>query len=124
MKNVTNEVCLEIISTESGIGINAHADSDESSRDGVFLRWQSLEKIKAYNRDLLTTDLVCLGLYTSESDFLEINEEMIGFGNLVESLPKSLPGFPDQQEWWEKIVKPAFAANSTKLWQRTGEQDV
>ncbi len=49
---------------------------------------------------------------------IEISEDMTGFTELMDSLPKHIPGFPRLDQWRPKIVHPPLATNLTTLWQK------
>jgi hypothetical protein len=88
------------------------------SERGVWeLRWDEVEEVYAFKRDLLTTDLICLAFKKSGADLIfEINEEMAGYQDMMELLPHRLPGF--SREWFAAVAYPAFAANHQVIWKK------
>jgi hypothetical protein len=50
--------------------------------------------------------------------WLEVNEEMKGWVQLIQQLPLHLPGFPDTEDWIPAVTLPAFATNEKTLWHR------
>lgn len=79
--------------------------------------WESIEEIRAYKRDLLTVDLICWGFcFPGEEYMIEVNEEMVGFKQLVKTAEKRFE--INQDDWWSKVAYPAFATNMTVIWQR------
>ena len=79
------------------------------------VKWERVRLIDAFKRDLFTVDLICLRFYEQGEGLpVEVNEEMDGFGPLVDALPMKFEGF--DQAWWDKVAKPAFATNLTELW--------
>ena len=50
-----------------------------SGHDLFHVLWANVHEIRAYKRDLLTTDLVCLSFRDTETDeWWEVHEEMAG----------------------------------------------
>lgn len=79
----------------------------------ISIEWTSIRSIKAYKRDLITSDLVCLQIeFGSEPHYLDISEEWCGFTNLSESLVQRF-AFP--ADWQEVVIQPPFASNETIL---------
>jgi len=81
------------------------------------LSWKDIEKIHAFKRDLLTTDLICLAFEKSGTEeWYEINEEMSGYNDLLEALQNHLSGFA--LVWVLDTTLPAFATNHKVIWER------
>jgi hypothetical protein len=81
------------------------------------LQWQNVNGVVACKRDLITSDLICVG-FSSPDGGIEVNEEMKGWQAFVEVLPTHLPGVPPYAEWWARVAQPPFATNATKLFSR------
>ena len=82
-----------------------------------YVRTDEIIAIVAYKMDQIVADLICCDVFTrSGKDELvrTVHEEMQGFDMLMRSFA-SLPGF--DQEWWPKVVQPAFAKNRTVLYE-------
>jgi hypothetical protein len=90
-------------------------------RDGAAqatkIKWKGVKGIVAYKRDLLTLDLICLGL-TTDDGVVEIDEEMSGWTALIDALPVYLSGALIPSDWRDKVVRPPFAANPVVLFSR------
>jgi hypothetical protein len=81
------------------------------------VRWLAVREIRAYKRDLLTTDLVCLAFRETEADeYFEVHEEMIGFDLLRARLAEVFPTIP--AGWFGDVARPAFTTNLTVLFRR------
>lgn len=79
--------------------------------------WSNVRGISAFKRDIFSYDLICFEFHLIDKNlFLEVNEEMEGFGLLLKALPSRFEGF--DTEWWSKVVKPAFVTNFTEIWRR------
>ncbi len=80
--------------------------------------WCDVREVFAYKRDLLTTDLICLALCTSNNaPVLETHEEMQGFVKLWRELERRLPGFQEKYTKW-LLSSPAFDSQPTSIWKR------
>jgi hypothetical protein len=73
------------------------------------MRWQDIQRVVAYKRDLITTDLICLELESGAGQRTLIHEEVIGFWEVVNEMEKRLGVFPEN--WRERIMKPPFQSN-------------
>jgi hypothetical protein len=84
--------------------------------------WNSVSNVKTFKRDLYIVDCICLAFETPDG-WIELNEDMQGWNNFLGELQSRLPGFPPRQEWWPKVMQPAFATNERQLWTkaRTGQ---
>ncbi len=82
------------------------------------LKWGEIDEIVTFKRDLVGYDTVCLVFVRENPKFtIEIDEEWTGFGKLVPELPGRYSGVaPD---WYFKVMKPAFKANTTVLFKRS-----
>jgi hypothetical protein len=79
--------------------------------------WSDVREIRAYKRDLLATDRICLGFRDTQADeYFEVHEEMIGFDLLRTRLAEVFPTIPSG--WFEDVMHPAFATNLVVLFQR------
>jgi hypothetical protein len=90
---------------------------DDGSSIKVSVPWSDVVSVSAFKRDIYTYDLICIALETAEG-CLEVNEDMEGWGAMVDALPEHLPGTPDNTEWWEKVALPPFVTNWTTLFTR------
>lgn len=71
-----------------------------------------------YKKDELTTDLICCEVRVAvgaREDILFFHEEMAGWKRMIARLSE-LPGF--DQEWFEKVVQPAFEEQRTVAFHR------
>jgi hypothetical protein len=82
------------------------------------LKWDEVNAVVAYKRDVFAFDLVCLGFGTANGA-IEVNEEMPGWSQLVEDIPLRLPGMPPFSDSWDLVAQPPFATCVTKLFERS-----
>lgn len=93
-------------------------------KDGgvVTIAWTSLVEIRAFKKDLLTTDLVCLELHIDGLDGVYIiHEEMAGYQRVVEAMERFLPGFTT--DWWRSVAFPAFETNYRTVWKKAAQPE-
>jgi hypothetical protein len=100
------------IASSPPISVSANGFSVESS----FVTWADIQGIRAYKRDLITTDEVCFVFALKSGLELTVTEEQPGFKELVVSLSQE---FPSTVGWRSHVIKPAFAPNHTVLFRRT-----
>lgn len=79
--------------------------------------WRDVRRVIAYKRDMLGYDLVCLRIEV-DGEPLEIDEDALGWGEVLEQLPRSLPGAADVKALYPKIVQPAFEPNEMLVFSR------
>lgn len=83
----------------------------------VRIRWRDVERITAYKRDQLSTDLICLDFACVEGDGLYmVHEDLPGYEEMVRTLEATLPLLAG---WWAEVAHPPFAPNATVIYQRT-----
>lgn len=91
-----------------------HSDGTETITE---LTWGEVNGVVAYKRDCFAVDLMCVG-FTTADGAVEANEQMDGWEALIGQLPSLLPGVTAQNEWWDKVAQPPFAANPMTLFSR------
>ena len=87
----------------------------ENETGELSFTWNSVSAVDTFKRDLFTIDCICLAFETP-SGWIEANEDMKGWSDFLAVVESSLPGFPDQQKWWNKVMIPAFQMNHARLW--------
>jgi hypothetical protein len=104
--------------------VHVQWQNPENKSKLVSFQWDSVLAVETFKRDLLTVDCICLAFQTNQG-WIEINEDMKGWENLLDAVKDKLPGFPSREKWWDKVMLPPFATNHLKLWnQRTAKQVV
>jgi hypothetical protein len=89
-----------------------------SARATSKLAWGDVTKATAYRRSLLTIDLICI-VFTTPDGILDVHEEMTGWSDLVEALPKLLPGTPPFPVWSSKVAQGPSSTNATVIFARS-----
>jgi hypothetical protein len=119
--NQKRTIAKRCIAAEQNVLIvrTTHADAyvEESQ-----LKWSEVVSALAFKRDCFAIDLLCVSL-GGPSGAIEINEEMTGWSELVEStLPKKLPGCKPFHEWFQGVAFPAFKTNPVGIFSRDRSQ--
>jgi hypothetical protein len=83
----------------------------------LFWEWSDIDRAEAFKRDLLATDLICLEL-RAHGEWVEVNEEMEGWDDLIAQLPQRLPGALSREKLFAAVVKPPFAECRTLAFDR------
>ena len=102
----------QVISDESGFTVVEH--------DKILARvaWLEVLEIFAYKEDRFTVDDICLGFRVREDGtFRMVNEDFIGFKELVAALERKFSGI--RTDWFSDVAFPAFAPNRTTIWGQT-----
>ena len=83
----------------------------------TLFRWKQLYQVTAYKVDFWGRDLIVIRFVTSEEGAaVEIDEEQIGYKEVVRFMDEQLPGILD--DWWTRVAFPAFVTNWTPIWIR------
>jgi hypothetical protein len=75
-------------------------------------------RIAAFQRDLLTVDCICLFLSGKDDTGIELDEEIKGWTDLCDALPRFLPGCRPFHEWFRLVAHPAFTTNRVEIHSR------
>ncbi|WP_435226445.1 SRPBCC family protein [Niabella hirudinis] len=84
----------------------------------AYYAWADVETIFAYKKDLVTTDEICLDLFTKKGIRVFINESLPGWDRFLQKLSERLPLIPEGWEW--QVAQPPFETNLTLLFDRRG----
>jgi hypothetical protein len=98
----------------SGFALHSRPRPGEVHR----MTWMEVTKIGVYNRDMITTDMICMFVEGSEGGGLQLDEEMDGWQSFAEALPAHLPGCKPWSEWFMSVAFPAFETNLEVIYQR------
>jgi hypothetical protein len=83
------------------------------------VRWDAIEEIIAFKRDMLTVDDLCLGILPLGGRSYHVcDEDMPGWAEANRALERRF-GIRFA-EWFPAVAHPAFAENTTVLWRRAG----
>lgn len=84
------------------------------------MRWDEIPAVVAYKVDLWTTDRIDISFQRSPPgmDWYTVDEEMLGYDELLVELQRRLPGIRRLEDWWPEVVFPAFETRLTWLYRR------
>jgi hypothetical protein len=85
----------------------------------VQLSWKNIRRVIAYKNDCFSIDQIRLEFFGKDELSLLVTEDMKDWGYLMEVLPRVLPGFPAEAQWFPMIAQPPFATNLTVLYEIT-----
>lgn len=102
----------KIISSEESMKLY----KGEFEKDEIL--WGKVIEIRAFKRDHLAYDCICLGFHLSDNTTFEIDEEIEGYKETVELLPQLFEGI--EENWFPEVAFPAFETNMTIIWTNNG----
>lgn len=65
----------------------------------VHVAWSEISKIDAYQRDSFQKN-VTLVLTLKDGSHVELNENLTGWADIIDALPRNLPGCLPRGDWW------------------------
>lgn len=80
--------------------------------------WETIESVFVYKQDLVIVDRVATLIKMDGDLDIEINEEMEGWKELVDVLPKYLSNCRDFADWYMDVAFPAFEPKPTVIYKR------
>ena len=64
------------------------------------MTWKEIKRIEAYKKDQFIQDCACLVLALGDGSSVELNENLAGWSDVVNTLPRVLPGCVAISDWW------------------------
>jgi len=119
MRDGRHSTVYELSWDQSGVDVRWLTLENETG--SVSFPWSDVSTVDTFKRDYFTVDCICLAFETPDG-WIEVNEDMKGWGAFLDAVEVRLPGFPPQEKWWRKVMLPAFETNQATLWTR-GEQN-
>ncbi len=89
----------------------------ENETGCIAFLWNSVLAVETFKRDQFTVDCICLAFETKDG-WIEVNEDMKGWGDFLSAVESHLAGFPPQANWFLNTMFPAFATNHARLWNK------
>ncbi|MBN9658175.1 MAG: hypothetical protein J0H49_08345 [Acidobacteria bacterium] len=103
-----------VIFNRLGISLASRPDSTGQVHQ---IEWSKVGAVYAYKQDCLSVDQICILFADLGGEVrLVITEDDAGYQQLVEDLPKHLPGCLAPADWFQKVAFPAFETNWTELY--------
>ena len=92
----------------------------EEERVVAGAKWADIVEARAFKRDLITTDLICvlcrIGTGSDDDSGVEVHGEMPGFAGWMNALPAHLPGV--EADWFGLIMLPPMKTCERLIWRR------
>jgi hypothetical protein len=82
--------------TPAGFEITAVGTHDSRH---VHVAWNEISKIDAYQRDQFQKNIF-LVFALKDGSHVELNENLPGWADVIDALPKALPGCLPRGDWW------------------------
>ncbi|MDP0490056.1 MAG: hypothetical protein Q7Q71_03260 [Verrucomicrobiota bacterium JB023] len=105
----------EIVFVEDGFQIRFGIKAEQPAYHCL---WSEVLEAIAYKQDLMTMDCVCIQFRSREGTMITVDEEMKGWGKLIDSLPDFLPGALPIEKWYRSLTAEAFELAPTILYRR------
>lgn len=99
-------------------GIAVEVTTGEAKGEARIILWSQIDRIAAFKRDLYGRDLVCALIETSDRNVFELDEEMAGWAQTVNSLHTYLPSATPFPEWFLAVAFPAFKESPAIVFKR------
>lgn len=80
--------------------------------------WADVRRVVVFKIDLLTYDEIRLRFLKADDQGVEVSEQVKGWSELTDALPRFLPGCRPLSEWIWTVTTPAFARNETQIYRR------
>ena len=102
---------IVISTTSDAIQLSLSSPAQEKS-----IPWNSIRRIVVFKRDVFANDLLCLAIELEPQAVLELDESMNGWRELIEQLPRHLPGALPAEEWLQRAAFPAFELSPIEIY--------
>jgi hypothetical protein len=107
--------------TDQGMTVTQESSSwfifqKEVSAHQASFAWCDVSSVLVFKRDLWTRDLICMVFELKDSQSIEIDEETVGWKEVLHKLPAVFPEIMDSRDWYGKVAFPAYATNSTQIY--------
>jgi hypothetical protein len=89
--------------------------NDKTLEESPRFRWKNIAKVTAFKRDLWTYDCICVCFETLDETAFILNEEINGWCDFFEEMPKYLSDAKPFSVWIWGVASPAFATNITEI---------
>jgi len=78
-------------------------------------KWNEIEEINVYKKDILTIDLICMDIFFKET-YIMFSEDTPGWYHLVAKLKEVFNHIP--KDWDNDIILPPFETNFKTIYKR------
>lgn len=103
-----------VLCDELGVSLTSRSRGNESPHR---IAWRDVGAVYAYKQDCFTVDQICITFVDLGGAVrLAISEDDAGYQQLVEGLPRHLPGCLAPADWFQNVAFPAFETNWTELY--------
>ena len=93
LRDGRHDTVYELSWDDSAVGL--HWRTMENETGSISFQWSSVSAVDTYKRDYFQVDCICLAFETP-TGWIEVNEDMKGWGEFLKAVESSLDGFPSQ----------------------------
>ena len=90
------------------------------TEQNIKMDWNDIDSIFAYKIDLLTTDEICIDIFSNQNA-LHLNESTWGWSQFIDRLEKNLN---IDSDWIKEVTFPAFEKNLTLIFDKKKRSQV
>jgi hypothetical protein len=90
----------------------------------VLIPWPTVDSVFAFKQDLVAYDRIAMLIKMNDGLEIEMNEDMVGWKELVDALPAHLQNCRDFAEWYFEVAFPPFEPNLTLIYKRLSADQV
>lgn len=95
---------------------NSHFFLSKNERKVNSIAKAEVMEVRAFKKDLFTTDTVTILFVDCHGHSLEVTEDSLGYQSLVAN--RLAPFTPSDFDWLDKVIEGPFRRNETILWRK------
>jgi len=81
-------------------------------------RWSDVRRLRAYRRELASSDALCVAVELADGSLMELREEAPGFDAFLDRASATLPGLLPYGDWHHTLVAAAAGGDGIVLFER------
>ncbi len=82
-------------------------------------RWADIRRLRAYRRELGTSDALCVSVELADGSIMELREEAPGFDAFLDRAAATLPTLLPYRDWHHTLSAAPAGAEGITLFERT-----
>jgi hypothetical protein len=85
-------------------------------------RWADVRRVRAYRRDVGTSDALCVAVELADGSLVELREEAPGFDAFLDRAAATLQGLLPYRDWHHTLAASAAGGDGIILFERKGRR--
>ena len=81
-------------------------------------RWSDVRRLRAYRRELASSDALCVAVELADGSLMELREEAPGFDAFLDRASATLPGLLPYGDWHHSLIAAAAGGEGIVLFER------